>query len=154
MSNTNYPPIDLESAKQVTEKWRDTYAGFLQLTESDRGNDPSVFRGFTIPLSDLTNILAVFGDYNKNRGSEDGEIDGVRIYLAKGEVQGIPQTADGKIHILVVPASGVSLHQSVSPGERITTDILHDLHGKSLIYDFTSPCPELCDRGSHLYKKF
>lgn len=149
MSNTNYPPITLESAIEVTAKWRDTYAGYIGLEGTDRGNNESIFRGFTIPLSDIKNILDRFDAHNNETG---GEIDSIRIYLAQGEVDGIPQTNDVKIHVLLVPATSAKVQTIATPDESPTTDILRDRSGKSLIYNFTSPCPELCDKNSDLYR--
>jgi len=140
MSGITYNPISLKEAEKVTEAWRMFYANIIE--ESDP-NSPKVFRGFTIPISDLQNLVKI-ADGNP-------EITGVRAYIAKGDCppNGDGEVAGDKIHIVLLPITGDAESTSGAPKTRD----LYEKDGKSLIYDFTTPCPELCDFNSKLYKK-
>lgn len=142
MSRITHDPISLDEAIKVTEAWRVFYANVIG--EQDP-NSPNVFRGFTIPISDLENLY--------NFAKENPEITGVRAYIAKGDCIPNGEVMGDKIHIVLLPIEGDAENtKQGTPGLPITKDI-YGKDGKSMIFDFTTPCPELCDFNSDLYKK-
>lgn len=124
MSEVEFPPIPVEEAVRLTTNWR---VFFANLIKEEDPNSPKVFRGFTIPIQDLEQILDHYDDYPN--------MTGIRVYIAKD----CEQRNGGLVHLVVVPVD--------ESGKDVTT--LKD--GKSSVYDFTSPCPEVCDTSSKLY---
>lgn len=142
MSRITHDPISLDEAIKVTEAWRIYYADAIG---EQNPNSPNIFRGFTIPLSDLENLY--------NFAKENPEITGVRAYIAKGDCDANGVATGDKIHIVLLPIEGDA--ENTKPGSTVVpvTKDVYGKDGKSLIYDFTTPCPELCDFDSDLYKK-
>lgn len=153
----NFPPVDPEKAKLLTANWRDYYTAIYNNPKPPvippiSPDGESVFRGFRVPLDDLTQILEVIQKYNGSSEHED-KINSIRVYLAK-------DSADEKImddiHILLVPVVG---GQPI-PGPGLTKygkDMLETDAGSkgsvSTIYNFSTPCPRQCDISSPLYKR-
>lgn len=144
MSQFTHHPITLDEAIKVTEAWREYFAKIIGDPDCD---SPNVFRGFTIPLSDMENLVEIAKD--------NPEITGVRAYIAKGECDpGTNEVTGDKIHIVLLPITGDSENNpKVQVGIPITKDLYVTKTGSSAIYNFTTPCPELCDFESKLYKK-
>jgi len=98
-----------------------------------RGIQPpsNTTKGFFISTEDMRDLLA--------------EIDackgiGIRAYLA--------QTLDGMNDLVLV---GVKSAKNPVTGVDFGKDILEDSKGNSLIYDLTTPCPNMCDIHSPLF---
>ena len=138
MDLPSYPPVELPVAEDLTQNWRDYYAGITKTAPED------AFRGFKIPLEDLQRLVEI--------AQKDNQINAVRAYLAIGRpLQNgeIPGTED--LHVLLVP---------VAENGGTGTDILQvpvEVDSKTVmvssIYDFTTPCPAQCDFSSPLYSK-
>ena len=144
MSRFTHHPITLDDAIKVTEEWREYFAKIIGDPDCD---SPNIFRGFTIPLSDIEHLV--------DAAKEDSDITGVRAYIAKGEVSPVTGEVVGdKIHIVLLPITGdCEMSQVAKLGVPITKDLYYNKTGASAIYNFTTPCPELCDFDSDLYKK-
>lgn len=143
MSKFTHHPITLDEAIKVTEEWREYFAKIIGDPNCD---SPNVFRGFTIPLSDIENLVAMAQD--------NPDITGVRAYIAKGEVEpGTGEVVGDKIHIVLLPITGDCENPKVQTLAPVTKDLYTSKTGASAIYNFTTPCPELCDFESYLYKK-
>jgi len=114
--------IDLATAKDWTTRWR--------AMESDY-NAHNDCRAFNIPLKDLKEVIA-----------EDG-VASVRGYIGveKQIIEGETVFTE-KLIIVGVDANGKDMISS-KDGEAL------DLNSRD-IYDFTDPCPDLCDNESPL----
>jgi hypothetical protein len=147
MSAVTKNSIPLDLAVTVTSNWRKYYSDNWNIGDP---NSPQIFRGFTVPISDLLNLVDLYKAANL-------DIDGIRIYLAKGEIKdGDPPVMGGDpdlIHVLLVPITGANSldDSSVIPIYPLTHDVLQDKAGQSTIYDFTAPCPYICDNLSLLF---
>jgi hypothetical protein len=154
MTQKQFPPINLELAKTLTTRWRTYYADLLRAYKNRdpkkkivinvTPNDQDVFRGFTIPLKDLKGIVAAAENHNKKKKNKDNQIDAVRGYLAMDEPgsEGRP----GLVHILLLPVADNKDVTHVSPTDEDGTETQ-----ESAIYDFSAPCPDVCDVSSPLY---
>jgi hypothetical protein len=154
MTQKQFPPISLELAKALTTRWRTYYADLLRAYKNRdpkkkiiinvTPNDQDVFRGFTIPLKDLKSIVAAAENHNKKKKNKDNQIDAVRGYLAMDtpSSEGRP----GLVHILLLPVADNKDVTNVSPTDEDGTGTL-----ESSIYDFSAPCPDVCDVSSPLY---
>jgi hypothetical protein len=143
MSQFTHHPISLDDAIKVTEEWREYFAKIIGDPNCD---SPNVFRGFTIPLSDIQNLVKMAED--------NPDVTGVRAYIAKGEVSPGGEVIGDKIHIVLLPITGdCEMSQEAKIGIPVTKDLYYNKTGASAIYNFTTPCPELCDFESDLYKK-
>jgi hypothetical protein len=122
MNDPLFPTVPVQTAENGTDYWRNFYQFFTQV------DNKNIFRGFHIPVADLTTLL-----------SEAGEIDGVRAYFAL-ENPFDPTTPDAPndIHVYLVPVKD-------------NIDIVEDREGNSFVCDFTTPCPKICDTSSVLY---
>ncbi|WP_157280254.1 hypothetical protein [Pedobacter borealis] len=161
MNKEKYPPIQLKEAEQLAKNWREYYAKLLNahLNENKQktivvnvdSNGSDIFRGFKIPLKDLKNILKVAKKYNKQKKKAE-KINAVRAYLAMGEPEGGEN--NGIVHVLLLPVAG-NKDKTVPPGTHSPkgSDLFTNEEGDSVIYDFTTPCPNICDTDSPLYKK-
>lgn len=150
------PTVPVQKAIELTSNWRSFYAKiYNDSTENLKKIDPDgkdVFRGFRIPLDDLEQLVEIAKKYN----SENSEkINSVRAYLVK-DTEDVTRLGD--IHIILVPVIGGKEIEpfplkSVAPHGR---DLLEmedralDIN-KSVIFDFTTPCPTECDPESELY---
>lgn len=155
-----YPPIELGAAKKLTKNWRTYYADLLRAYKNRdpkkevvievTPNDPDIFRGFKIPLKDLKSILKAAKQYNKGR-EKDEKINAVRAYLAMGEPD--HSNDQSPVHILLLPVAG-SKDKPSSPALKaaVKDQDLFIVQEQSTIYDFTTPCPDMCDIESPLYK--
>lgn len=149
--------IPVEEAIQLTSNWRSFFAEIYN-DSAEHSNEitpdgPDVFRGFRIPIEDLEQILEVIKKFN---GENSEKINSIRAYLVK-DTQDITKLKD--IHIVLLPVVG---GKKMEPVPRTSTlspygsDLLEVEDGtshitKSVIFDFTSPCPTECDTGSPLY---
>jgi hypothetical protein len=94
-----------------------------------QGSSSDFIRAFYIPLDDILNL----GNLSERAAGQ-----GVRAYIGLGTPNDL-STAK----LVLVPTSGPE------PG----LDVLQDPQtGDSTIFDFTSPCPTVCDLDSPLFK--
>lgn len=156
MPQKQFPPINLNLAKALTTRWRTYYADLLrayknndhskQIAFNVTPNDQDVFRGFTIPLDDLKKIVTTAENHNNKKKNKGNQIDAVRGYLAMDEssTEGNP----GLVHILLLPVAEKKDIIHVSETDKDGTEIQ-----ESAIYDFSAPCPDVCDVSSPLYSE-
>jgi hypothetical protein len=118
--------ITLQTAKKWAKNWRDLESTYNKYHEC---------RAFNIPKIDLQEVLA-----------EDG-VASVRAYLGVKETVN-PKTKkityEEKLMIVGVDKNNKDMISTVS-----SSDVLGDGEGDD-IYDFTEPCPDLCDPNSPL----
>ena len=155
MSQEEYPPIALEDAQKLTFNWRTYYAALLNSLKNEQNkkneivsapiapDDLEVFRGFNIPLKDLKNLVKIAKKYNKDRAKSE-KINAVRAYFALGEVT---PNGPGPVHVLLLPVA--KNKDKVYPKGQ---DLFEIEEGESAIYDFTTPCPDICDTESPLFR--
>ncbi|WP_316833506.1 hypothetical protein [Pedobacter nutrimenti] len=156
MNQKPFPPINLDTAKALTTRWRTYYADLLrayknwnnkeQIDINVTPNDKDVFRGFTIPLDDLRKIVTTADNHNNKKKNKDNQIDAVRGYLAMDEP--IDKDTPGLVHILLLPVAKKIDITHVSGTDEDGTEIK-----ESAIYDFSAPCPDVCDTSSPLYSE-
>jgi len=120
--NYTYPPpvtedssIDLEPAKQLINSWVEYFRPMCQ-------NDV-IPRGFLIPISGINAIANL-------QPPSDRTISHVRVYLGLAPV-----------HDLTDPKELINMKLLVVPVDDLGNDYLKDENDKSLIFDFTYPCP-------------
>lgn len=154
MSKT--PPIPVEKAITLTSNWRSFYAEiYNDSKEHHKKIDPNgeeVFRGFRIPLSDLEEILNVIKKFNEENSEK---INSIRAYLVK-DSEDTSYLRD--IHVILLPVVGGKEIEPfpVKNAAPYGTDLLKVEDRtlgitKSVIYDFSQPCPTECDTESKLY---
>jgi hypothetical protein len=133
--------IPLQTGIDRTAYWREYYKNYFPpFPPSPDG----ILRGFFIPLEDLQNLLTYH--------NQDPMMCGVRVYLSL-ENGGDYASAD----VLLVP---VVKTNDDPPGPTNTQDLLiplpcaqtaADSEELYSIYDFTRPCPDICDINSPLF---
>ncbi|MDM1071484.1 hypothetical protein HX001_03130 [Empedobacter brevis] len=152
-----FPTVPLVKAIEQTANWRSFYSKIYSDSELLNNIDPNgedIFRGFRIPLDDLTQIVEVINAYNEDENNKE-KINSIRAYLSK-RTDDVERLHD--IHVMLVPVVG---------GKDISPDIIgkdDSIYGRDLlefdkmrgvvestIYDFTTPCPTECDTKSKLY---
>lgn len=155
-----FPTVSTEDAIELTANWRKYYSEIYngpdtQLTITP--DDENVFRGFRIPLEDLSQILEVIKNYNEDAvRKNEPEINSVRAYLAKNSPD-INVTRD--VHVLLVPVVGgekINPHSHKKEVGQFGDDLLELETEKGTspqytIYNFTTPCPTECDKKSKLF---
>lgn len=155
-----FPTVPKEKARELTKNWRKYYAEIYNGPNTNTVIDhdgSKIFRGFRIPLEDLSQILETVENYNAEKDNEH-KINSVRAYIAKNS-EDINRTDD--IHVLLVPiVGGKNIVPPISQGEvgEFGNDLLEHTDrktGKSnpTIYNFTTPCPTECDTRSELYSE-
>ncbi|KIC62710.1 hypothetical protein [Chryseobacterium taiwanense] len=157
MNTDQIQTFDIEKAKKETSYWREFYKAKL----SPESTEEDIFRGFRIPLADLEDILTRIKSYNSvlvEGDSKEKEIHSLRVYLAKKDQS---NTKSDDIHVLLVPVAGgtvLGVNESEEPlVQEYGQDLLEMLDPgrldlESAIYDFSTPCPQQCDKSSELYK--
>jgi len=116
--------ISLHDAEVLTTNWR----SFIQPLVPPGGN---YIRAFYIPIADIDNLA----DFHNAIA--------VRAYLCL-EVADDPSTA--KVVIVPVDEKGNDIIAIPSPPTEQSDQLV-----QSSIYDFTQPCPQMCDYSSPLY---
>ncbi|QNM85417.1 hypothetical protein H9W90_14705 [Polaribacter pectinis] len=112
--------ISLEVAKQWAKEWRDDEASYNKYNQC---------RAFNIPKKDLIEVLA------------EG-VESIRAYIGveKIDVKGKQSIFTEKLMIVGVDKNGKDM---ISSSDGLTLD-----DGKGEIFDFSEPCPHVCDEGS------
>ncbi len=115
--------ISLATAKEWAKEWRDDQASYNKYYQC---------RAFNIPKKDLVEVLA-----------EDG-VESIRAYIGveKIEVKGKQTVFTEKLMIVGVNKLGKDM---ISSSDGLTLD-----DGKGSIFDFSDPCPDVCDGDSPL----
>lgn len=150
------PTIPVEQAIQLTTNWRlfyaDIYNDSVKINKKIDPDGQEVFRGFRIPIEDLEQLLEVAKSFNADHSEK---INSVRAYLVK-DSQDPKQLSD--IHIILVPVvGGKEIDPFPARGDvQYGNDLLQIKDGtaeahRSVIFDFTTPCPTQCDTDSVLY---
>lgn len=135
-------PVPIAEAVEKTAIWRQYYANIVNAFNAASAtpstpidlDDPQVFRGFMIPIEDLIALKDAIIELEKEQ-----QMGGARVYLCKDDL-----TNDAS-----------SMHVYLVPVTESGTDVLErevDEGKVSTIFDFTTPCPDFCDKSSKLYK--
>lgn len=155
-----FPTVPTEHAITLTSNWRKYYSKIYNGPDTQltiQPNDENVFRGFRIPLEDLSQILDVIKKYNEDAARKNqAEINSVRAYLAKNSPE-IDIVND--VHVLLVPVVGgkkIEPHSKNNDIGEFGNDLLEleterGLSPQYTIYNFTTPCPTECDKNSKLF---
>jgi len=120
--------ISLKIAKNWAKRWRKKESSYNMYHEC---------RAFNIPKKDLTEVIAEAG------------VVSIRAYIGvekKTDTNGKP-TYEEKLMIVGVDKNNKDIIATV-PGPDGT--LISDPDGDGDIYDFTNPCPDLCDPDSPL----
>lgn len=131
-----YPAVSEEEAKLYIKTW----AEFNKSWETFSHDPKDYIRAYLIPISDIEAMYKIF--------NQQENIIGCRVYLG---MEPVPQNTEpmqpGAMKLFMVPVAGEIDSNSGS-------DILYDKStNKSLIYDFSLPCPSTCDIKSPLYQE-
>lgn len=123
LENDNIIPLD-EAIRRIQEYRRKA---------ADIMPAEAVTKAIFIPIADIMEIIERF-KFSPEANEQD--ISGIRVYF--NLMPDIPE--DIYIHGLVVPVREDGTDIVIDPEE-----------GESSIYDFTKPCPPVCDVNSPLY---
>ncbi|MGF7231965.1 hypothetical protein [Arachidicoccus sp.] len=144
--------IELEIAKKQVANWRKYYAETYNAYPEKEGqvkrkmepNGEDTYRGFWVSFKDLVELKEMMEKINVDEHSANSQA-GIRIYLAnKKEQPG--DTTSSDMHVLIVPvdASGKDVLE-------LPINANNESSSGSTILDFSSPCPENCDKSSALF---
>jgi len=135
MKLTNVPTIPLEEAVARVTRFREKMIQSAAIPESN------IPRAILIPIEDLMAIILKYTTVDDD-GSIKTTLKGVRTYFAiKAEDENL--TDEVTALVVAVDKKGNDL---------INTNVgLGDEGDGSEIYDFTAPCPDICDPSSPLY---
>lgn len=142
--------VSLEEAKKQVANWRNYYAdtynaypeieGQAKIKIEPDGED--TYRGFWVSFKDLIELQEMMKKINIDEQSEKSQA-GIRIYLAnKNHHPGKTKSED--MHVLIVPVDAEGKDVLALPATSNTPP-------SSTILDFSSPCPENCDKNSPLF---
>jgi hypothetical protein len=127
------PTISVPEAKARVERFRKVLSGAMP--------EENIPRAVLIPIADILAIIDKFQFTDKN-GETRNELQGVRAYFAIKEAD---EALPNDVTALIVPVDlkgNDIINTGVSLGEDTEdTDI----------YDFTKPCPDVCDPESPLF---
>lgn len=132
----NVPTIPVPEGKARVERFR------RQLAKSVPAEN--IPRAVLIPIADILAIVNRYQFMDKN-GDIRNELQGIRAYFAiKDGDEDLPDD----ITALIVPVDlrGKDIVRTVDLGDGVGDD-----ENNSQIYDFTKPCPDLCDPESPLF---
>lgn len=114
-----------EKTNTISLETAQKWAKKWRLEEGDY-NKHHFIKAFNIPKEDLIQILME-------------EVDGIRAYI------GVNDNDEEKLMLV-----GTKYNEETDTFEDMLPDRKENLQGK--IYDFTHPCPHMCDRDSSLNK--
>lgn len=120
--------IPLDEAKHLTKHWRKKY-------HEKFGGEAHLIKAVFIPMSDVRCLLRRYKKYHPS---------GVRAYLAfttKHDPDGRENDFKSHVKIILVPATHCKDFYDKGPGS--PGGPVGDT-GNSSVYDFTSPCPDVC----------
>jgi hypothetical protein len=134
-SRINVPTIPVDEAVDRVTRFRDQL--IVQVPESN------IPRAVFIPINDL---LAIIDSYNAlgADGADVNKLSGVRAYFAVKETDAdLPDDVTAVIVPVDKDGKDIIYQDGNGSGEDEKTEI----------YDFTQPCPSVCDPSSPLYIK-
>jgi hypothetical protein len=132
MKPVNVPTIPLKAAKARVARFREQFKAVVA--------EPSTPRAILIPINDLMAIIEKYSAIDED-GNVTNSLSGVRAYFA---VKLTDESKPDDVTALVVAVD--------KDGKDIIPvgDGLED-GPDSEIYDFTKPCPDVCDPTSPLF---
>lgn len=139
--NPVYPVIPVADAEAATRRWREFNEEIQKKFDLPETYLDEYIRAFFIPASDLQAINDMI--------QADPQITGARVYLGIEEVGPGQNVVGAEVKLFIVGVQG--LNPPGAPGTGIDIVVAPD-SGKSLVYDFTCPCPSTCDVSSVLYR--
>lgn len=129
----NVPTISVPEAKARVERFRKTLSGSIP--------EANIPRAVLIPIADILAIIDRYQFTDKD-GNTRNELQGVRAYFAIKEAD---ESLPNDVTALIVPVNLKGqdiINTNYTSGEEdVDTDI----------YDFTKPCPDVCDPESPLF---
>lgn len=128
----NVPTISVPEAKARVERFRKALSGSIP--------EANIPRAVLIPIADILAIVDKYQFTDKD-GNTRNELQGVRAYFAIKESD---ESLPNDVTALIVPVDlkgNDIINTNNSLGEEEDTDI----------YDFTKPCPDVCDPESPLF---
>ena len=134
MKPISVPTIPVKDAQVRVENFRHQFKASVP--------EDNIPRAVLIPIQDLMAIVEKYSSVDEN-GDITNKLSGVRAYFAVKETD---KALPNDITALIVPVdlAGNDLIKN--------TDTLADADDDdSGIYDFTKPCPDLCDTKSPLF---
>ena len=137
MNPINVPTIPLDEAIARVTRFREKMLASAAVPENN------VPRAILIPIDDLLAIVQKYTTID-DEGNVKSALSGIRTYFA---INSDDLNLPDKVTALVVPVDLLG-------NDIITTktgDGLGDDEDDTEIYDFTKPCPDICDRKSELY---
>lgn len=127
----SYPTaINITTASDRTQNFR------RKLSNSNNPaafNDDNLFRGFTLPLSDLVYLIDLAHQLKQN----GKDIAGVKVYLTHKYDESFNSTILGE-------DTGIVLNLLEGKEISTSTDIL-EVDNESVVFDFSNPCPSGCN---------
>lgn len=125
-------PVPQDEAVERTTNWRQLYQEVMECEDKD------ILRAFYIPIEDIIALHKYFKEHKH-------EVKGVRGYFGHNPLVPIsPEIYETEMLLCPVDKDGNDI-LSAPPGLGAIVE------GASTIYDFTAPCPTLCDTSSILY---
>lgn len=118
--------VPIHHAIEKCDNWRQTFSNLFQPARSE-----DILRSFRIPIEDIRSLAAI------------NEAVAVRAYFAIDQVDNLDT-----LRLMIVPIVADETHAG---GEK---DVLFGAGAApddTYIFDFTQPCPMLCDKASLLY---
>lgn len=132
MNPINVPTIPLSEAIDRVTRFRDQLINQVP--------DTNIPRAILIPIDDLLAIVEKYATIDAD-GNITSSLRGVRAYFAVKEGD---QTLPDDVTALIVPVDKAGNDIITYPNTLQGTD-------DSEIYDFTKPCPDVCDPESPLF---
>lgn len=132
MNPINVPTIPLSEAIDRVTRFRDQLINQVP--------DTNIPRAILIPIDDLLAIVEKYATVDTD-GNITSSLRGVRAYFAVKEGD---QTLPDDVTALIVPVDKAGNDIITYPNTLQGTD-------DSEIYDFTKPCPDVCDPESPLF---
>jgi hypothetical protein len=152
--------ILLEDAINQTENWRKYYTTIYNNDPDnskdliDHHDNPAVFRGFFVSLKDLMGVKEILEGYlalNPAASPQDDNL-GIRVYLAKEETH---KSQQKNMHVLIVPVINntdiTNLALTVNGPPSLSDVTTESDTSSSTVFDFSAPCPDVCDVKSPLH---
>lgn len=133
MKQIKVPTIPVKDAQIRVENFRHQFKASVP--------QDTIPRAILIPIEDLMAIVEKYSSVNGN-GDITNELSGVRAYFAVKETD---KALPNDITALIVPVDLKGKDLISNP------DGLGAPNGDTGIYDFTKPCPDLCDPESPLF---
>lgn len=122
--------ISLKTAKKRVKRWLETIGSMPEFKD----NPKKIPRAILISMDDIKQLQEKY----------TGAV-GIRVYFGLG---GEAQPTVGDLDGLIVPVLLKDTGEAIDPIANDTTET--DL----LVYDFTTPCPPVCNMSSELYIPF